>query len=112
MIAVKFAVFYITTNEKLPRKFSLYWNTILGLKCLKNTYFRLFLSCTDNRFTDEVHFKGGAVIASQMLSWSAIMFTWNARPPHPKLFAGEDWKKAWKERLENTAKPCTKVHLN
>ena len=36
-------------------------------------------------------------MASQMLSWSAIMFAWNARPPHPKYFAGSDWKKTWKE---------------
>ena len=50
-------------------------------------------------------------MASQMLSWSAIMFAWNARPPHPKYFAGSDWKKTWKERLENASKPWTKKWL-
>ena len=33
----------------------------------------------DNRFTDDVHWKGGSLIASQMLSWASIMFAWNAR---------------------------------
>ena len=50
-------------------------------------------------------------MASQMLSWSAIMFAWNARPPHPKYFAGSDWKKTWKDRLENASKPWTKKWL-
>ena len=38
------------------------------------------------RFTDEVHFKGGALVGSQMLSWAAVMFAWNARAPNPKKF--------------------------
>ena len=38
------------------------------------------------RFTDEVHFKGGALVGSQMLSWAAVMFTWNARAPNPEQF--------------------------
>ena len=46
-----------------------------------------------------------------MLSWSAIMFAWNARPPHPKYFAGSDWKKTWKDRLEHASKPWTKKWL-
>ena len=43
------------------------------------------LYSTDNRYEDEVHWKGGSLIASQMLSWASIMFAWNARPPHPKV---------------------------
>ena len=38
------------------------------------------------RFTDEVHFKGGALVGSQMLSWAAVMFAWNARAPNPEQF--------------------------
>ena len=44
-------------------------------------FFNVFL-----RFTDEVHFKGGALVGSQMLSWAAVMFTWNARAPNPEQF--------------------------
>ena len=44
-------------------------------------FFDVFL-----RFTDEVHFKGGALVGSQMLSWAAVMFTWNARAPNPEQF--------------------------
>ena len=52
------------------------------------TKFIMFLNAnfTFFRFTDEVHFKGGALIASQMLSWAAVMFTWNARAPNPAHF--------------------------
>ena len=44
-------------------------------------FFDVFL-----RFTDEVHFKGGALVGSQMLSWAAVMFAWNARAPNPEQF--------------------------
>lgn len=37
------------------------------------------LYSTDDRFNDDVHWKGGALIASQMLSWSSVMLAWNAR---------------------------------
>ena len=33
------------------------------------------------------------------------------RPPHPKKYAGDDWKQAWKNRLEETSKPWTKKWL-
>jgi len=66
------------------------------------------LYSTDNRFTDEVHFKGGALVGSQMLSWAAVMFTWNARAPNPEQFAGKDWKATWKNRLEKAGQAWTK----
>ncbi len=31
------------------------------------------LYSTDNRFTDDVHYRGGCVVASQMLSWGSVM---------------------------------------
>ena len=34
---------------------------------------------TDNRYTDDVHYKGGCIAGTQMLSWAAVMFAWNAR---------------------------------
>ena len=38
------------------------------------------------------------------------MFAWNARPPHPDLYASgsEKWKEDWKNRLEKSSKPWTK----
>ena len=52
----------------------------------------------DNRFEDDIHWKGGCVLGGGMLSWAAVMFCWDARPPHPRY--NPDWKTVWKNRLE------------
>ena len=46
------------------------------------------LYSTDNRYTDDIHSRGGCIPASGFLSWANCMFTWNAKPPHPEMFAG------------------------
>ena len=43
------------------------------------------LYSTDNRYTDDVHYEGGAIIANGMLSWAGTMMALDARPPHPRL---------------------------
>ncbi|XP_059081176.1 uncharacterized protein LOC131879004 [Tigriopus californicus] len=63
-----------------------------GIKAVISLY------STDNRFTDDIHYKGGCVIGNGMLSWAAVMFTWNCRPPHPKFC--NDWKSQWKTKME------------
>jgi uncharacterized protein len=57
------------------------------------------LCSTDDRYADDVHYRGGCVLALDMLSWACSMLTWNARPPDPRLY-GEGWREAWLERLE------------
>jgi uncharacterized protein len=54
---------------------------------------------TDDRYADDVHYRGGCVLGLDMLHWAASMLTWNARPPDPRLY-GEGWHEAWLERLE------------
>ena len=39
---------------------------------------------TDDRYADDIHYRGGCVLAREMLSWAHIMFLWNARPPYPE----------------------------
>ena len=83
------------------------------------------LYSTDNRYTDDIHFRGGCVPASAFLSWSNCMFTWNAKPPHPEMYAGfesykglseserfEKWKTEWKKRLEVSSSPWTTKWLS
>jgi uncharacterized protein len=55
------------------------------------------LCSTDDRYADDVHYRGGCVLALDMLHWASSMLTWNARPPDPRL--REDWRAAWLERL-------------
>ena len=39
---------------------------------------------TDDRYADDIHYRGGCVLAREMLSWAHVMFLWNARPPYPE----------------------------
>lgn len=55
---------------------------------------------TDDRYSDDVHYRGGCVLASDMLWWASTMFPYNARPQDPEVRPG--WRKNWFERL-NTA---------
>jgi putative CocE/NonD family hydrolase len=57
------------------------------------------LCSTDDRYADDVHYRGGCVLALDMLHWASSMMTWNARPPDPRL-AGENWRGTWLDRLE------------
>ena len=41
------------------------------------------LCSTDDRYADDVHYRGGAVLALEMLSWGASMLSFNAIAPDP-----------------------------
>lgn len=56
---------------------------------------------TDDRYADDVHYAGGALLASEMLPWAATMLAYNARPGDPAVL-GESWRERWLERLEAT----------
>lgn len=65
-----------------------------ALKAVVTLYF------TDDRYADDVHYRGGAVLASEMEYWASTMLAYNVRPPVPSARA--DWKEVWLDRLENT----------
>ncbi|MFD6414764.1 CocE/NonD family hydrolase [Streptomyces sp. NPDC060194] len=52
----------------------------------------------DDRYDNDVHYMGGAVLAVDMHAWAATMLAFVSRPPDPK-FAGEGWRAMWTERL-------------
>lgn len=56
---------------------------------------------TDDRYADDVHYAGGALLASEMLPWAATMLAYNARPGDPAVL-GESWRERWLERLAAT----------
>ncbi len=56
---------------------------------------------TDDRYDNDVHYMGGAMLGIDMASWGGTMFAFNARPPRPEL-VGADWIAQWRDRLENT----------
>ncbi len=59
------------------------------------------LCSTDDRYEDDVHYKGGAMLASDMLWWASTMFAYNARPQFPDV-RGESWRQNWLDRMELT----------
>src|SRR5690242_10515639 len=56
---------------------------------------------TDDRYATDVHYIGGCVLASDMLSWASTMLAFNARPPDPAV-VGPTWRERWLRRLERT----------
>ncbi|MFG2721530.1 CocE/NonD family hydrolase [Streptomyces sp. NPDC048416] len=57
----------------------------------------------DDRYDNDVHYMGGAVLAVDMHAWAATMLAFVSRPPDP-AFIGEEWREMWLERLE-TVRP-------
>jgi hypothetical protein len=58
------------------------------------------LCSTDDRYADDVHYRGGAVLALEMLSWGASMLSFNAVAPDPEV-AGDGWRDTWLERIDS-----------
>jgi putative CocE/NonD family hydrolase len=56
------------------------------------------LCSTDDRYRDDVHFMGGALLTATF-GWASFFFGSMCRPPDPVL-VGERWRAMWLERLE------------
>ncbi len=67
------------------------------------------LCSTDDRYADDVHYKGGAVLAMDMLHWDTYMLLANAQPPDPRI-VGERWREMWMARAE-AASPLGEIWL-
>ncbi len=59
------------------------------------------VASTDDRYSDDVHYMGGCVLAWTALNWASTMLAYNARPPDPAV-VGDDWRDIWFERMERT----------
>lgn len=54
---------------------------------------------TDDRYTDDVHYIGGSVLATDMPIWGSMVMALAALPPDPDV-VGESWRAMWQERLD------------
>lgn len=59
------------------------------------------LCSTDDRYSDDVHYMGGTLLACDMLTWASTMLAYSARPPDPAV-VGDSWRAQWLDRLERT----------
>jgi uncharacterized protein len=53
---------------------------------------------TDDRYTDDVHYVGGALRLLDLVDYPLYMVALNALPPVPAL-TGDDWRERWRERV-------------
>jgi uncharacterized protein len=56
---------------------------------------------TDDRYLDDVHVRGGCLVASEMSQYAVSQLGMNAMPPDPG-FRGSAWREEWRARLEAT----------
>ncbi len=59
------------------------------------------LCSTDDRYADDVHYMGGAVLANEMLGWAMTFLGFNVKPPDPQI-VGDAWRTMWQQRLDGT----------
>jgi uncharacterized protein len=57
------------------------------------------LCSTDDRYRDDVHYMGGALLTAG-LDWASFFFTAMCHPPDPVL-VGQSWRSRWLQRIEN-----------
>ena len=55
---------------------------------------------TDDRYDNDVHYVGGAVLAIDMAGWAGTMLAFASRPPRPEV-VGDGWVEQWRDRLEH-----------
>lgn len=56
---------------------------------------------TDDRYTDDVHYLGGCMVASEFAQYAVSQVGMNALPPK-RQYRGQNWAGEWKQRLEKT----------
>ncbi|SDS65622.1 CocE/NonD family hydrolase [Microlunatus soli] len=54
---------------------------------------------TDDRYDNDVHYIGGAVLGVDMAAWAGTMLAFASRPPRPEV-VGDGWVEQWRERLD------------
>ena len=59
------------------------------------------IMATDDRYLDDVHYRGGCLTVSELSQYAVSQVAMNAMPPEAS-FWGTDWRAAWHTRLETT----------
>jgi putative CocE/NonD family hydrolase len=75
-----------------------------GFNCLQTAFLQppalkavISVYSTTDRFADDIHFKGGALLGENF-GWGSVMLSYSSRPGDPLLHNG--WRETWLQRLE------------
>ena len=55
---------------------------------------------SDDRYDNDVHYIGGAMLGIDMSAWAGTMLAFASRPPRPEV-VGPGWVEQWRDRLEH-----------
>jgi putative CocE/NonD family hydrolase len=69
------------------------------------------LCSTDDRYADDVHYKGGLPLGIDMLHWATYMLLANAEPPDPALVGDDRWRDLWLGRIDGSD-PLAEIWLS
>ena len=61
------------------------------------------LCSTDDRYADDVHYKGGTIEGHDMLHWGVYMLMANGQPPDPAI-VGDGWRELWNRRVTRSGR--------
>jgi uncharacterized protein len=69
------------------------------------------LCSTDDRYADDVHYKGGLPLGLDMLHWGTYMLLANAEPPDPAIVGEDRWRDLWVSRID-ASEPLGEIWLS
>lgn len=56
------------------------------------------LCASDDRYSDDAHYKGGCLLNENM-QWGSILMLYNSLPPDPHI-VGDQWRSMWQQRID------------
>ena len=77
--------------------------TAIQVATLRPPHLRAIVPCmgTDDRYVDDIHYRGGCVTVSELSQYAVSQMAMNAMPPDA-TFRGDGWLDEWRARLDAT----------
>jgi predicted acyl esterase len=100
------AIAWLAGQEWCTGKVGMYGTSYSGFNSLQLAMERapglaaiIAIYATDDRYTDDVHYLGGALKWLDLVDYCHYMTPMNTLPPVPELF-GADWRDEWRRRID------------
>jgi predicted acyl esterase len=100
------AIDWLATQEWCTGKVGMYGTSYSGFNSIQLAAERapglaaiIAIYATDDRYTDDVHYLGGALKWLDLVDYCHYMTPMNTLPPVPAVF-GEGWREEWRRRID------------